>query len=63
MLMKIYKQVGKVYTNWGVSDDEQSYILKQASLKVARRSVHATFTTIKNLETPIIGSGPFLRSQ
>jgi len=33
--------------------------IRQASLKVAWRSVRATFTTFKNLETPLLGSGPF----
>src|SRR5213595_520459 len=35
----------------------------QASLKVARRSVRANITNIKNFGRPILGSGPVLRSQ
>ena len=34
-------------------------ICRQASLKVARRSVRATFNKIKNFDKPILGSGPF----
>ena len=37
--------------------------LIQASLKVAQRSVRATITKIKNFGKPILGRGPFLRSQ
>lgn len=36
----------------------ERYVRCQASLKVARRSVRATFATFKNLGRPILGSGP-----